>query len=123
MRLVQGPARSIARLRATLAGFHGDWLLLPNLITYLRVGLIVLFSVVLGGDDRLALVLLLGVGVTDWADGFIARRWKLTSELGAFIDPLADRLVMIVVAVSFAGAQLIPAWLLVPLFLPELILG
>lgn len=118
-----GPVQALAQLQATAKSFHGDWWLAPNLITYLRLVLVIVFCALVDRHNLLALITLLLAGATDWADGKVARRWGLESALGRFIDPLADRLTIIAVAVSFAVAGLIPGWLLIPLFLPEAVLG
>jgi CDP-diacylglycerol--glycerol-3-phosphate 3-phosphatidyltransferase len=71
---------------------------LPNALTLLRLGLIPVFVVlVLAADGRrsiaAALVFALA-GITDQVDGWLARRWRVESEFGKFVDPLADRLMI-----------------------------
>jgi phosphatidylglycerophosphate synthase len=58
--------------------------------------------------DVLALVLLFASGFTDWADGKLARLLNQSSKLGALLDPLADRLYLVVVAVGFAWREFVP---------------
>ncbi len=75
----------------------------PNILTWLRILLIPLvvavFYVPHGGwlharmNSVAALVFLLA-GITDWLDGYLARLWKQTSEFGAFLDPVADKLMV-----------------------------
>lgn len=85
---------------------------IPNLITVIR-----LFSVplivwlVIAGAYPAAFWLFLGAGLADAADGFIARRFQLTSQLGAYLDPLADKALLISVYVVLATTFAIPAWL------------
>jgi phosphatidylglycerophosphate synthase len=70
---------------------------LPNIISFSRVVLAAAFVLAHDADARLLLVL--AAGVTDFLDGFIARRARVTSRWGALIDPFADR-VFALVAVS-----------------------
>ena len=50
-------------------------------------------------------------GASDWADGYLARRLKLTTVLGSYLDPLADKALFAPVAVAMAATQLLPPWL------------
>jgi cardiolipin synthase (CMP-forming) len=71
---------------------------IPNAISVARLLCIPWFLYLLfGQDDRAAAAILLAVlGATDWVDGFIARRWDQVSNLGKILDPVADRLLLIV---------------------------
>jgi cardiolipin synthase (CMP-forming) len=89
---------------------------IPNLITLLRMGLVPLFIItVVNGDSRKALLIFLVAGITDGLDGFIARFWDQKSPLGAYLDPIADKLLLISAYVVLSipslnqGAQ-IPPW-------------
>ncbi|MCG3202101.1 MAG: CDP-diacylglycerol--glycerol-3-phosphate 3-phosphatidyltransferase [Gammaproteobacteria bacterium] len=75
----------------------------PNTLTLLRIVLIPVFVVVYYLPWRwshlaTALIFALAAG-TDWLDGYLARRWNQTSPLGAFLDPVADKLMVAVVLV------------------------
>lgn len=76
----------------------------PNLLTLLRIGLIPVFVVVFylqaPWARPVAAVIFTIAAVTDWLDGHLARRWDQTSPLGAFLDPVADKL-MVAVALVF----------------------
>lgn len=80
---------------------------IPNLISFTRMLLIPLFawSFLTGGKDPLALSLLVVIGCTDWIDGYVARRIGQVSTLGKLLDPVADRLAIVVVlaALMFRG--------------------
>ena len=82
-------------------------LTLPNVLTIFRLGaapLLALVFVVLPHpwSDGVALVLFVGAAVTDWFDGWLARRWRQVSRFGAMLDPIADKaMVIIAVAVLF----------------------
>jgi CDP-diacylglycerol--glycerol-3-phosphate 3-phosphatidyltransferase len=71
---------------------------LPNLLTFLRIGLIPVFVVVfylpLSWSHIAAAALFALAGATDWLDGYLARRLGQTSAFGAFLDPVADKLMV-----------------------------
>jgi len=71
---------------------------LPNLLTFLRIGLIPVFVVVfylpVPWAHAGAAALFALAGATDWLDGFLARRLGQTSAFGAFLDPVADKLMV-----------------------------
>jgi cardiolipin synthase len=59
-----------------------------------------------------ALFLSCGAGVTDLIDGYIARRWDAMSRFGTYLDPAADKLLLVITFVSLGVVGLIPAWLI-----------
>jgi len=68
---------------------------IPNLLCLLRMGLVPLFIITLvNGDPRKALLIFVVAGVTDALDGFIARFWNQQSLLGAYLDPIADKILL-----------------------------
>jgi cardiolipin synthase len=77
-------------------------LTVPNVISVVRLLCVPLFLYLLfGRDNRVAAAVLLAVlGATDWIDGYIARRWDQVSELGKILDPVADRVMLIVAIVA-----------------------
>jgi CDP-diacylglycerol--glycerol-3-phosphate 3-phosphatidyltransferase/cardiolipin synthase len=82
---------------------------IPNLLTLLRIILIPVFVVVFYLDGwwvpyGTAAVFALA-GITDWLDGWLARRWGQTSPLGAFLDPVADKLMVAVALVLVVQAD------------------
>ncbi len=91
-------------------------LTIPNLLSILRMGLIPWFAIsVIDGDATRALWIFAIAGVTDALDGFIARFWRQQSALGAYLDPLADKLLLMTAYVMLAIPNLriglvIPAW-------------
>jgi cardiolipin synthase len=73
----------------------------PNLISVLRLLCVPLFIWLLVDDQGVAAALVLGVlGASDWVDGWIARHFDQGSDLGKVLDPLADRVLLIVAAVA-----------------------
>lgn len=89
-------------------------LTIPNLITLTRILLTPLFIIFLiQGRYRKALVVFLLAGLSDLADGLVARVWQQKSPLGTYLDPLADKLLMSSSFVTLSIAHLIPPWLTV----------
>jgi cardiolipin synthase (CMP-forming) len=85
---------------------------IPNLITIGRL-IIVPFVIVMIMQERwaAAFVLFAIAGISDGIDGFIARHFDMRSELGAYIDPLADKSLLVSIYVSLAVVGAIPSWL------------
>ena len=101
-----------------------EWRTVPNAITAARLLLLPVFLVlIVQGDPAAAMVVIAVVFATDFLDGFVARRTGTTSELGRWLDPVADRVTLIVVAVSFALGGLVPWWALVLLLVPDVLLS
>ena len=87
---------------------------IPNLLTILRVLLTPLLVIFLL-QERLtaALIVFIVAGITDGLDGLIARLYLQKSRLGAFLDPLADKLLLATTYVILAVKSLVPSWLTV----------
>ena len=88
---------------------------LPTKLTLLRIGMIpvfiLLFYIPLFGIKNYLLTgLFILAGLTDWFDGYLARRMGMQSEFGAFLDPVADKLMVSVVLVLLVSVH--PGWLL-----------
>ncbi len=96
----------------------------PNALSLLRLALIPVFLwLVLGPQQDLWAVAILAVsGITDWADGVIARHFNQTSALGRLLDPLVDRLTIAATLIGLALRSLIPWWLVALLVARELLL-
>ena len=97
---------------------------LPNVLSLIRLaGVPVFLWLVLGPEaDGWALGLLMVSGVTDFLDGYLARRLGQTSTLGQILDPVADRLYILAVVVGLALRDVIPWWAAVSLPLRDLLL-
>lgn len=92
----------------------GPSLNLPNLITIARILTVpVIVWAIASGAMLVAFILFLAAGVSDAVDGYLAKRFGMTSELGAYLDPLADKalIVSIYIALGINGA--IPRWLVI----------
>jgi cardiolipin synthase (CMP-forming) len=85
----------------------------PNALSVLRLLGVPLFLWLLLGPqaDIAALIVLAASGFTDWADGVLARKLNQTSQLGALLDPLADRLYILATLVGLTLRHIIPWWL------------
>jgi cardiolipin synthase len=96
----------------------------PNLLSLARLaGVPVFLWLVLGPEaDGWALGLLMVSGVTDYLDGYLARKLDQTSALGQILDPVADRLYILAVVVGLAMRDIIPWWLAIMLPLRDLLL-
>lgn len=90
---------------------------IPNLLTVLRVALIpifiLLFYLPFSWSYWAASAVFAIAAVTDWLDGFLARRWEQSTPFGAFLDPVADKL-MVAVALVLLVAEHANLWLTLP---------
>ena len=97
---------------------------LPNLICLLRLALIWPIATSLnGGRYRVALALFIAAAVSDSLDGYLAKRFGWTSALGRFLDPLADKLLLVTVFVASAWLGLIPWWLTAAVVARDVMIG
>jgi CDP-diacylglycerol--glycerol-3-phosphate 3-phosphatidyltransferase len=90
---------------------------LPNGITILRILVIPLILVLLfymgRGYQLLTAVLFLGAAVTDTIDGYLARRRGMVTTLGKFLDPLADKLLIVTALIALIPAREISVWMVI----------
>ncbi len=88
---------------------------LPTQLTVLRIALVpvffVLFAIVRPPAIDWAVVVFAIAAISDWWDGHIARKMNLTSALGAFLDPLADKLLTGTAFIAFAWIGYVPWWM------------
>lgn len=87
---------------------------LPNQLTLLRILLTPVFLYLLFSPTpcyrQWSLVVFILTAITDWYDGWLARRWGYVSRWGAFLDPLADKVVTSATLLAFTFLSLVPAW-------------
>jgi len=96
----------------------------PNAISLARIALIGVFGALLVAEqDAWAIVALALAGVSDFLDGYLARRWNQVTQVGRILDPAADRLLTVVVVVGLAVRGIIPWWLLVILMARDLLVA
>lgn len=94
---------------------------LPNLLSAVRILLVPVFVGFYVADMLYAAVITFVVaGLTDIADGYIARRFNLISNLGKILDPFADKLMQFVAFVCLAATDVIPMWMPMVYFLKEI---
>lgn len=83
----------------------------PNVLSFLRLALVPVFLVVLlRGHYAVALLVLVGATLTDFLDGWIARRYDQVTRLGQLLDPAADRLFVFATLVGLAARGVVPWW-------------
>lgn len=87
---------------------------IPNLITLARVITVpVIFWLLVNGNMQAAFVLFVIAGISDAVDGFLAKRYDWATELGAYLDPLADKLLIVSVFVALGLNGGLPSWLVI----------
>ncbi|MDQ3158122.1 MAG: CDP-alcohol phosphatidyltransferase family protein [Actinomycetota bacterium] len=97
---------------------------IPNALSFVRLLLVPLFLwLVLGPEqDEWALVVLMVSGMTDYLDGYLARKLNQASKIGAILDPVADRLYILAVVIGLSIRDIIPWWLAIILPLRDVFL-
>lgn len=96
---------------------------LPNLISMLRILLVVpVVQLLLAGRYAWALGLFVLAGVSDGLDGFLAKRYGWQSRLGSFLDPAADKLLLLSCFIVGGWQELMPIWLVAAVVLRDLII-
>lgn len=87
---------------------------LPNILTLTRVLMIPLFVIfIINNHFGWALITFVIAGITDGVDGLIARITHQRTELGAYLDPIADKLLLFSAFITLAIIEVIPSWLVV----------
>ncbi len=96
---------------------------IPNAITILRILLVpLLVYFLLHGEFRASLWVLLVAGISDALDGAIARHFNMMTDLGALLDPLADKALIIASVLALAWTGLLPGWLVALIILRDLVI-
>ena len=95
----------------------------PNLITTIRIILTPIFVIYLIDDELLsALIVFVLCGVSDGVDGMVARLFNQKSRLGTYLDPLADKIVLVTAYVVLSVSHLLPSWLAVTVLARDVII-
>lgn len=85
---------------------------IPNLITLGRVILVpVIFWLLISKQTGAACIVFVVAGISDGVDGFLAKRFGWQTELGAYLDPLADKLLLVSIYIALGVLAEIPSWL------------
>jgi len=109
------PARAkAAHERQGCARSRGASLSIPNLITLGRIILVpIVVWAIISGEMLLAFALFVIAGISDAVDGFLAKRFHMESELGAYLDPLADKALLVSIYVALGIARALPISLVI----------
>lgn len=87
---------------------------LPNLITIARIFLVpVVVWAIAAREMQVAFLVFLIAGVSDAVDGYLAKRFNMTSELGAHLDPLADKVLIVSIYIALGITEEIPRWIVI----------
>jgi cardiolipin synthase len=99
-------------------------LTVPNILSFFRLALVPVFlAFVIAGHDALALIVLVFSSITDFLDGYLARRLDQVSRLGQLLDPAADRLYIFAALIGLAWREVIPWWLVVVIVARDVMLA
>jgi cardiolipin synthase len=96
----------------------------PNVVSLIRLALIPVFIwLIVVGEYGWAGILLGVIGATDWIDGYLARRLDQVTEMGKLLDPLADRIAVVVAVIGGLLTPVLPTWFAILLILREVLIG
>ena len=96
----------------------------PNVLSFFRLALVPVFLwFVIVGEDALALGVLIVSSITDFLDGWLARKLNQVSRLGQLLDPAADRLYIFAALVGLAWREVIPWWLVAVILARDVMLA
>lgn len=100
-------------------------MILPNQLTVLRIILTPVFLVLFLSDDPVLVQISLGVfliaAITDWYDGWLARKFNYITEWGKFLDPLADKILTSTAFVAFVVLGILELWMVLLIIIRDLI--
>lgn len=98
--------------------------MIPNILTILRILLTPIIVYFILTDSPIpALFLFILASLSDWADGFIARRFNLESKLGAILDPMADKILVTSLYITFTYLEIIPIFVMLPVLLRDFLIS
>lgn len=99
---------------------------IPNILTILRILLIPVYLYFfysnLSNSFLLAGLVFILAGISDILDGYIARKYNMTTKLGIILDPAADKLMTFTILISFISKGIIPFWILTAIGIKEVIM-
>ena len=99
---------------------------LPNVLTLLRIALIPVMAVLLLSPSKEAAFWAAAVfavaSITDWLDGYLARRMEIVTTFGKFLDPIADKMIVMAALIMILPYQRVPAWMVLVILGREIII-
>ena len=99
---------------------------IPNILTLFRIALIPVLAVLLLSPSReaafWATVVFAVASTTDWLDGYLARRMEIVTTFGKFLDPIADKMIVMAALVMMLPFQRVPAWMVLVILGREIII-
>ncbi|HPP06167.1 MAG TPA: CDP-diacylglycerol--glycerol-3-phosphate 3-phosphatidyltransferase, partial [Syntrophorhabdaceae bacterium] len=100
---------------------------LPNRLSLIRILSIPIIIILITSQEKNLLfasgLLFILAGITDGLDGFMARRMNLTSRLGVYLDPIADKLLVSSVLITLSYYRMVPLWVTILLVAREFIIN
>ncbi len=91
---------------------HHRWITIPTLLTLSRFALVPIFvGLFLHGEYKKAFFVFVAAGITDFLDGYIARKFNMRSTLGSMLDPLADKFLMLLSFIMLSQLNYIEWWI------------
>lgn len=103
-----------ARVGSRRASPGADALNLPNLITIARILMVpVVVWAIASNQMQVAFLLFVAAGISDAVDGFLAKRLNMASQLGAHLDPLADKALIMSIYIALGIAEALPKWIVI----------
>jgi len=107
-------------------GLRSGRLNLPNLLTLARIAAVPVVVLLMMDDSRgngMWAAAIFGLaGFTDWIDGWLARKWGIVTVLGKFLDPLADKLIVMAALIMLIPHDRVPAWAVFTILAREMII-
>ncbi|HJV66307.1 MAG TPA: CDP-diacylglycerol--glycerol-3-phosphate 3-phosphatidyltransferase [Geomonas sp.] len=105
---------------------QGQILNLPNILTMVRIATIPIICLLLLSPERRpcfwAAVLFAAASFTDWLDGYLARRMGIVTVFGKFLDPIADKLIVMAALIMILPYDRVPAWMVLVILGREMII-
>lgn len=100
-------------------------MILPNQLTVLRIILTPVFLVLFLSEDPVMIQISIGVfiiaAITDWYDGWLARKFNYITEWGKFLDPLADKILTSTAFIAFVILNILPLWMVLVIIIRDII--